>query len=282
MDDLDPNLPGGDPDTPLQEAEAAIPVRALRYCGVCGSAWNVDWDFCHTCADRAARKSQHPEMTVKQEERSIVKVVALYASLLGISAISMLVAGAQGGELALFGLSVEEIAFAVVVLLWSAASYSLLLGPLLSIGPWRWLLSAPVMGLGTFIVASLAVLALQRGLGVDDLRYLEVFEDAGYGLGLATVFIAVQPAIFEELAFRGVIYGTLRQVTGSTEAILVSAAMFAILHLAVPSFLHLFLMGVVLAWMRERSGSLYPGMVLHFTHNFLCLVQEQSGVVMPW
>jgi membrane protease YdiL (CAAX protease family) len=221
-------------------------------------------------------------LTVQQERQSIVRAVGVYGSMLGISAIAMIAAAAGGGELTFAGFTVETIAFSVAVLIWSLLSYSLLTAPLSRVGPWRWVLSAVPMGFCTFIVASLAILALQQTLGLDDFRYLEVFEEAGHGLGLATLYIAVQPAIFEELAFRGIIYDSLRRVTGSTEAIFASAAMFAILHLSVPSFMHLFFMGIVLAWMRERSGSLYPGMIVHFTHNFLCLVQEQNGVVLPW
>jgi len=39
------------------------------------------------------------------------------------------------------------------------------------------------------------------------------------------------------------------------------------IHLSVPSFPHLFLMGLALGYLRSRTGSLYAGMVLHFTHN---------------
>jgi membrane protease YdiL (CAAX protease family) len=82
------------------------------------------------------------------------------------------------------------------------------------------------------------------------------------------------PAVFEELAFRGVILTSLTRVMGSTEAGVVSAFMFMVLHLSVPSFPHLLLMGLALAYIRLKSGSVLPGMLLHFTHNLLCVVAE--------
>jgi membrane protease YdiL (CAAX protease family) len=47
-----------------------------------------------------------------------------------------------------------------------------------------------------------------------------------------------------------------------------------ILHLAIPSFPHLFVMGVALGWLRVHTGSLYPGMLLHFCHNLICVGWE--------
>jgi len=101
------------------------------------------------------------------------------------------------------------------------------------------------------------------------------------GTAGALVTIAIA-AVFEELAFRGVILSALEPVIGNGEALLVSAMMFAILHLAIPSIPHLFIMGVALAWLKQRSGSLYPGMVLHFSHNFLVLLTEQHRSLSPW
>ena len=87
----------------------------------------------------------------------------------------------------------------------------------------------------------------------------------------------MQPAIFEELASRGVIFGALERVLAVREAIMVSALLFMIIHLAVLSFPHLLVLGLVLGYLRVRTGSLYPGMVLHFTHNLLVVMSESSG-----
>ena len=58
------------------------------------------------------------------------------------------------------------------------------------------------------------------------------------------------------------------------EAILVSAIMFAGLHLSPITFPHLIIMGSALAWLQVRTGSIYPGMVLHFCHNLWCCLAE--------
>ena len=58
------------------------------------------------------------------------------------------------------------------------------------------------------------------------------------------------------------------------ETVIVTAAIFAILHLNLASFVHLLVIGLALGLVRLRSGSVYPGMILHFTHNFLCILTE--------
>lgn len=84
----------------------------------------------------------------------------------------------------------------------------------------------------------------------------------------------MQPAVVEELAFRGVIQGALGRVLRMGEAVAVAALMFMILHLMPLSFPHLFLIGLAAGWLRARSGSLYPPMLLHFLHNGLVVASE--------
>lgn len=76
--------------------------------------------------------------------------------------------------------------------------------------------------------------------------------------------------VFEEVVFRGLLYGSLRRYLGVPVASLLSAAFFAWVHHAPPStfFVH-FASGLVLAGLYESTGSLAPGMVLHGTNNFL-------------
>ena len=132
------------------------------------------------------------------------------------------------------------------------------------------------------LVAYTVVSLLHRAVEVPIIGYLKSYTDAGYGFGAAVLMICVQPAIFEELGFRGVILTALEPVLGPREALLVSALIFAILHLSIPSIPHLFLMGIVLAWLRQKTGSLYAGMVAHFTHNLLVLLAERHGSLLPW
>ena len=74
--------------------------------------------------------------------------------------------------------------------------------------------------------------------------------------------------LVEELVFRGAI---LRAILGVFSrhwvAIAVSAAIFAIVHLNPAQMPHAFLMGLLLGWMYYRTGSILPGVALHWVNN---------------
>lgn len=76
----------------------------------------------------------------------------------------------------------------------------------------------------------------------------------------------------EELIFRGMLYPPLRQAYGRGLGIVLTSLFFALLHLDVVRFVPLFLGGVVLAWLYERTGSLWPSIIAHGTWNTLMAV----------
>lgn len=100
------------------------------------------------------------------------------------------------------------------------------------------------------------------------------FDAEGYGLAVQLFAIAVMPAIWEEIAFRGLIQERLRGVVGTGEAIGLTAGLFAIIHVQWLSLPYLFLLGLALGILRHRSGSLLPGMVLHGLHNAVVVLLE--------
>ncbi len=90
------------------------------------------------------------------------------------------------------------------------------------------------------------------------------------GLG-ARVFLivaacAIIPAV-EEMLFRGLLFGALRPAFGPGWAALVSAVLFAGAHQSLSSFLSLALVGLVFAWLYERTGSLITSTVAHGVFN---------------
>ncbi len=95
--------------------------------------------------------------------------------------------------------------------------------------------------------------------------------------------IAVQPAVFEELLFRGAALHGYRSL-GAKKALLMSALMFAMLHMNLQQALYAFLLGVIFAFMVQRTGSIFASMLPHFLINALNCVATtaqtpQQGVV---
>lgn len=77
----------------------------------------------------------------------------------------------------------------------------------------------------------------------------------------------------EEVAFRGAV---LRSLLGSFRnhwaAIAISAVLFAVVHGNPVQMPHAFLVGLLLGWMYYRTGSILPGVVLHWVNNTVVYV----------
>jgi membrane protease YdiL (CAAX protease family) len=93
----------------------------------------------------------------------------------------------------------------------------------------------------------------------------------------AIVLTVIAPPLEEELGFRGLMYGALRDKLTVTETFLISSFAFALLHLSVPALLTHVPLGLYLCWLRHRSGSLWPPIFAHACHNAGVIIAEWSG-----
>ena len=86
----------------------------------------------------------------------------------------------------------------------------------------------------------------------------------------ATPFAAVFIAPFcEEVFFRGFVFPGLRRGMPVGWAIVLSSLLFAVAHADSGSFAVLLIIGLALAFLRWRTGSIWPGMILHMLNNGL-------------
>ncbi|MEX0613491.1 MAG: CPBP family intramembrane glutamic endopeptidase, partial [Pirellulales bacterium] len=85
--------------------------------------------------------------------------------------------------------------------------------------------------------------------------------------------MAIVPSVFEELSFRGFLFSSLSIVLAPDRTVVVSALLFGVFHevLMPGRFLASTFLGVVLGWVRLRTSSVVPCMVIHALHNGLLL-----------
>ena len=96
-------------------------------------------------------------------------------------------------------------------------------------------------------------------------------------IALGILVICVAP-LSEEVFFRGFLFGGLRARFAFWPAALISGAIFGSLHLpAVESVPPLALFGVVLAWVYERTGSIWPAIGVHALQNSLSFAYAAFG-----
>ncbi|MFM2305599.1 MAG: hypothetical protein RLZZ367_268 [Bacteroidota bacterium] len=90
---------------------------------------------------------------------------------------------------------------------------------------------------------------------------------------VATLVVAVVPAIGEEFFFRGLLLGDLlKGKVPMVAALLFSGFVFAVFHFEVDNVLAIWVMGIFLGYLYYISGSLWLPIAAHFTNNFLAVL----------
>ncbi|MFA7328882.1 MAG: type II CAAX endopeptidase family protein, partial [Candidatus Ratteibacteria bacterium] len=84
---------------------------------------------------------------------------------------------------------------------------------------------------------------------------------------LFLVIVGLIGPLLEEIIFRGFLFGTLRNSFGPRRSMVYSSLIFAALHHSLAAFLPIFFLAMVLAYLYEKTGSLWPSIVLHMTNN---------------
>lgn len=161
--------------------------------------------------------------------------------------------------------------------------------------PWPAFLGATVLGLTLWPLAQQLFLFNQwlglNTIDADKLRVVESLLEEWRSLPpwLIVLCLAVTPAVFEELFFRGYLFSAFRGRLRARDTIWISAILFGLFHvvtasvLAVERFLPSTLLGLMLGWVCWRCASIWPGVLLHACHNgLLLLIAYYREVLETW
>ncbi|MDR2267497.1 MAG: CPBP family intramembrane metalloprotease [Christensenellaceae bacterium] len=93
---------------------------------------------------------------------------------------------------------------------------------------------------------------------------------------------ALLPAVFEEIANRGLLLATLNGQRSERLKVLIVAVMFGLVHQNIAQFPSAFISGIILAWVALKARSILPAMIIHFMNNFLIIMglysSQRSGI----
>jgi len=139
--------------------------------------------------------------------------------------------------------------------------------------PWAWGAAIAAVPLFLAVSASWAWLVEALGWGFEPQHLLMALSDAPLHDRIAILgYGAVGAPLVEELLFRGFLLPPLERHAGRTSAIVAGGAAFGVVHLTDPiAVVPLVILGVGLAWLRMRSGSIWPGVAVHVTNNAIAL-----------
>lgn len=102
---------------------------------------------------------------------------------------------------------------------------------------------------------------------------------SGWKIAPALLAIAVLPAVFEEILFRGILLNNTEEGAGSLRAVFLSGFCFALYHGSVEQTLYQFICGCLFAYLAVRSRSVAPTVLIHFLNNAVIIVLMACGLI---
>jgi membrane protease YdiL (CAAX protease family) len=150
---------------------------------------------------------------------------------------------------------------------------------------WRWVfLIAPgtVIGMWLFFSGLQATGFMQwiESFGVevvqDTVKILQTSSSPEV-LGLMAFAAVAAAPLCEEIVFRGYLYSASKRFAGPWVAGICSALIFAAAHGSLAALLPLFVFGCVLAFIYEKTGSLWAPIAVHFCFNGATVLIQMIG-----
>ena len=232
----------------------------------------------------------------------VLRVFALYLLMMGLGSAIMLVVARKllsQDPFAVFG---ENTVVLVLSLLTNglACLYIIYIvntrlgQPLATLGitltDWRknltWGLLRYVIVLPVIITAGFLVELMARNAGLTPehqevvLRFME--ERSFSGTIAIIIFGVLVGPVAEEVLFRGFLQPVLKDIMGSTRAIALTSLLFALVHFNAYILLQIFILGVLLGYLYEKTNTLVASISVHILHNtvslsVLLLIKQSGG-----
>jgi uncharacterized protein len=209
---------------------------------------------------------------------TLARTMQAFAAFIGLVIVEAIVIGVFDPEieslaarLTLQGLLV--ITFIGVALVGAAPSGGL--APAAALGlrkPARPFVGPMLIGYVVYIGAALVIASLISPEQEDITRELGVDEGV-LGSIVAGILIVVAAPVAEEIFFRGFMFAGFRGATRFWVAATIPSLIWGAMHYTGPESwgvcLQLAIFGVILCWLYERTGSLWPPIALHAFNNAL-------------
>ena len=234
----------------------------MDFCKHCSSPIDTDQVYCSNKCWVDSREKEPTESALKVWASIIGVLLLLFALLLAVFSIM--------GD-SEFGLPVSTFLSGLIVYF--------ILKEIYNNDQFQKLFSIPELSESLRVIAAIIVLDVFIILPIHVVVTLLVFPDAEQqevitmfeeaseiSIAILAFTVAIITPFAEELLFRGFILGMLMKRYSDTQAIVISSAIFAIVHEPIAMGLA-FGGGLLYGWARVRTGSILPGMIAHAIWN---------------
>lgn len=129
--------------------------------------------------------------------------------------------------------------------------------------------------LGACVLVNFLYAVVVSLLGAESLEPTPLpfdYDPGGASLALLALVSLIVAPFVEETFFRGFLFTGLGKRFGYSWGAVLSALLFALAHLQIAALVPIFLLGLLLAWLYARTGSLWPCIFTHFAYNSIALL----------
>ncbi len=254
-----------------------------RVCSSCGQPQGTADHFCSFCG---AAQPEHETLEIALDAPAAVAPAVPWRALEGLGmwlvatlatfGVAAPLAGQSTNQTSAAIIIANEFLLAVVVVLWIRIRHKVSAAAL---GLKGRVSDIPLgIGLGLLgyfvaaIVGGMIIEAIRSITGgeVEQPEQIQIDGTPSTGLLIAIgIGVVLLAPIAEEMLFRGVVFRGLRNWARPGPAIVLSAFFFGIAHLYPLIIPPIFVLGLILAWVVERRGSILPSIAAHVTFNVI-------------
>ena len=98
------------------------------------------------------------------------------------------------------------------------------------------------------------------------------FNANGIGIAFFAIIAVVVAPLAEETFFRGFTFQGIKKRYGYGWGLFLSALLFSLAHMSPSGLVPIFILGLMLAWLYNKTGSIWPCIIVHCVYNSIALV----------
>ncbi|MBI2470918.1 MAG: CPBP family intramembrane metalloprotease [Planctomycetes bacterium] len=135
----------------------------------------------------------------------------------------------------------------------------------------KYLVTLPIIILAGFIIN---LISSYYGINPEMQDVVKwILEEKSLFILISLIFFGVIIApLIEEIIFRGFLQSALKNYFGRRYAIVISASLFAAVHMDAFAFFQILILGILLGYLYEKTQTLVASVVIHILHNSFTLV----------
>lgn len=124
-----------------------------------------------------------------------------------------------------------------------------------------------------FLISFLYILALKSIFGIEapPSKVEELVANRSISSNILIIVTAVVAPFCEEIYFRGFLYSAFKKSFGVPAALFLSSFLFSLAHLELYSFIPIMIIGWLLAYIYEKTKSIFTVIFLHSVYNLILI-----------